>query len=116
MGEAVGHAVCRIAAGVDREGALQFVVAGSVQEIADGDHARHSSSEEHQLASGSALAERLCLGVEFSASLAQVTVRNAKVHRLQRGVAGEKHLVGGVPKIVFGCDLGEILSTGGNRD
>jgi hypothetical protein len=63
MGEAVGDSVCGIAAGVDRESALQFMVSGFVQEIADRNHPSHSASEENELASGSALAQRLCHGI-----------------------------------------------------
>src|ERR1700680_3750297 len=79
VGEAVSHAVCGIAAGVYREGALQFVVAGFVQKIADRNHAGRSSSEKDQLASGSTFAERLCHGVHLFSSMAQVPMSNAKV-------------------------------------
>ena len=46
MGKAVSHAVSRISAGIDGKRALQFVMSGSVQEIADCNHASHSSSEK----------------------------------------------------------------------
>ena len=101
MGKAVDDPVCGIAAGVDRESALQFVVAGFVQQITKGNHASHSSSEKDQLTRCSTLTESPCLGVHFPSPIAQVMVRNAKVHRFQHGMAGKKGLVGRVPKIVF---------------
>jgi len=106
VSETVRHPVCGIPAGVDRKGALQFVVAGSVQEIADRNHASHSSSEEDQLASGPTFAERFGHGVHLPSSPAQVAMGNAKIHGFQRGVAGKKRLIGCVPKAVAGGNLG----------
>jgi hypothetical protein len=110
MREAVSHPIRRIPAGINRKSALQFVVPGSVQEITDRNHPSHSSSKEDQLAGRPTLAKRLCHRVEFPPSIAQVMVGNAKIHGLQRGVAGKKRLVGCVPKFVF-SDLGQILSS-----
>jgi hypothetical protein len=116
MGEAVGHPVCGIPTDVDRKGALQFVVAGFVQKIADGNHTGRSSPEKDQLAGRPTLAERLCLGVKFSSSIAQVMVSNAKVHSFQHGVAGEKRFVGSVPKIVFSGNPRQILGAACTAD
>jgi hypothetical protein len=116
VGEAISHSVRGIAAGVDGEDSFQFVVAGSVQEITDRNYAGHSSSEENQLASGSALAERLCHRIQFPSSVAQVPVGNAKVHCFESGVAGEKHLVGCVPKIVFSWNSRQILGANRSRN
>jgi hypothetical protein len=110
VSEAVSHSVCGIAARVDRKSALQPMVAGFVQEIADGNHPGHSSSEEDQLASGPALAQRFCHGIQFSASVTQIAMRDPKVHSFERGVAGKQCLVGCVPKTVFRCNLGQDLS------
>jgi len=109
MGEAVGHAVCGIAAGIDRKGTLQSVVGGSVQQIADRNHPGHPAREEDQLASRPTFAKRLCHGVLFSSSIAEVVVSDAKVHCFQHCVAGKKRLVGCVPKIMFRRSLAQIL-------
>jgi len=111
VGEAVSHPVRGIAAGVDRKSALQSVVPGFVQQIANGNHARHPSSEEDQLASCSTLAQRFCHGIQFSSPMAQVMVGDAKVHRLQHGMAGKKSLVSRVPKIVFRWNLSQVLGS-----
>ncbi len=116
VGKAISHPVRGIAAGIDREGALQFMVTGSVQEITDRNHARHSSSEKDQLASGSTLAKRRCHGIQFPSSITQVPVGDAKVHSFEPGVAEEKYLVGCVPEIVFSWNLPQILSADNTRN
>ena len=110
MGKAVSDSIRGIAASVNRKGALQSVVAGSMQEIADGNHASRSASEEDELAGGSALAECFGHGIQFSSSIIKVVMRNNKVHCFQRGMAGEKQPVCRIPKVVFAWALGQNLS------
>lgn len=59
MGEAVGHAIGGVAAGEHAEGALQFVVTGLVEKIADSQNADGSPTKENYLASSSAFTECL---------------------------------------------------------
>jgi len=110
MREAVSHAISGIAAGVNRKAAFQFVVSGSVQQISDGHDASHSSSEKDQLTCGSALTERPCHWVQFFPSIAQIAMGDVKVHSFQRGVAGKKHLVRCIPKVVSSRNVAQILS------
>jgi len=80
MGEAIRYSVGGIATGIDRKSALQFVMSGFVQQITDRNHRGHPASKESQLAGGSALAQRLCHGIQFPSSVTQVKVRYPKVH------------------------------------
>ena len=105
MGKTVCHPICGIAAGVDRKGALQLVVAGSMQKIADRNHPGHSAPEENQLAWRPALAERFCHRIQFSSAITQVVVRDTKIQTFQDGMAGKKRFVGGIPETVLSVDF-----------
>ncbi len=109
MGEAVSHAIRGIGTGINGKCALQLVMAGSVQEIADRDYARHSSSKKDQLARSSAFTKRFSSRIQFSASFAQVVVSDAKVERLQCCVGGKQGFVGSVPKRGLRRELRQIL-------
>jgi len=115
VSKAVSHSIRRIATGIDRKAALQFVMSGPVQEITDRNHSSRPPSEKDQLASRSTLAKQLGHGIKFSSSIAQVMVRNAKVHSLQPSMAGKENPVGGVPKSMFG-KIGQNLSSSRARD
>ena len=108
--EAVSHPISRIAAGINRKRPLQFVVPRSVQDIADGNHPGHSSPEKDQLTRSPTFAERRAHGIKFPSSIAQIMVRDAKIHGFQYSMAGKKRLVCCIPKIVSSGRFTQILS------
>jgi len=109
MGKAIGHPITRIAADVERKHPFQPVMPGPVQEIAERQHSRHSSSKENRLPGGPALAKRSCHRVHLLTAIAQITVSNSEIHRLQSGMAEKQCLVGCVPKLVPRMELIQIL-------
>ncbi len=108
--KAVSHPISRIAAGINRKRPLQFVVPRPVQDIADGNHPGHPSPEKDQLTGSPTLAERRTHGIKFPSSIAQIMVRDAKIHRFQYRMAGKKRLVRCIPKVVRRGNAAQILS------
>ena len=71
-----------------RDGSLQLVVAGLVEEVAETDNARSFSDEVHGEA-GRRAAEDANRRIEFLASALQIGTRHREVGGIQRGCGGE---------------------------
>ncbi len=100
MGEAIGHPIRGIDTGRNHESALEFVVTGSVKKIADRSYANASSREKGDLSRCAAFAQGFSHGIEFSAAVAEVVVRDDKICALQGDVREKQRLVGLVPETV----------------
>jgi len=70
------------------ETALQLVMAGLVEEVAETDHT-HSFSDEVQGEAGRRAAEDANHGIEFLAATLQIGARHCEVGGIQRGCGGE---------------------------
>ena len=71
-----------------RDGSLQLVMAGLVEEVAETDHARSFSDEVHGEA-GRRAAEDANHWIEFLAAALQIGTRHREVGGIQRGRGGE---------------------------
>src|SRR5579864_7353661 len=80
-----------------RQGSLQLVVAGLMEEVAETDDARSFSDEVHGEADRRA-AEDANHRIEFLAAMLQIGTRHREVGGIQRGRGGEQGTVPLVPE------------------